>query len=108
MTWRCCEVPRSALVVVVGARVGPVVVEQPARRPVLVRLCVTPARAVEGGDVLERDENVPVQLDVGDLVDVAVGGEDALLVLAAEEGYLDLFALVLGRVVLHLRVSLSA
>jgi hypothetical protein len=38
---------------------------------------------------------------VGDLVDVAVRGEDALLVIAAEERDLDLLALVLARVVLH-------
>jgi hypothetical protein len=43
---------------------------------------------------------VPVELDVGDVVDVAVGGEDAVLVLAAEERDLDLLALVLVRVVL--------
>ena len=41
-----------------------------------------------------------VQLDVGDVLDVAVRGEDAVLVLAAEERDLDLLALVLVRVVL--------
>jgi hypothetical protein len=56
---------------------------------------------VERRDVLEGDEDVPVQLDVGDLVDVAVRGQHAFLVLAAEEGDLDLLALVLARVVLH-------
>jgi hypothetical protein len=44
---------------------------------------------------------VPVQLDVGDLVDVAVRGQDAFLVLAAEKRDFDLLALVLARVVLH-------
>ena len=56
---------------------------------------------MQGGDVLERDENVAVQLDVRDVLDVAVGREDALLVLAAEECDLDLLTLVLVRVVLH-------
>jgi hypothetical protein len=55
---------------------------------------------VKGGDVLERNQDVPVQLDVNDVLDVTVGGEDALLVLAAEESDLDLLALVLARVVL--------
>jgi hypothetical protein len=55
---------------------------------------------VEGSDVLERDEDVAVQLDVGHVLDRAVGGERALLVLPAEEGDLDLLALVLVRVVL--------
>ena len=41
-----------------------------------------------------------VQLDVRDLVDVAVRGEDALLVFAAEERDLDLLTLVLAGVVL--------
>jgi hypothetical protein len=55
---------------------------------------------VEGGDVLERDEDVPVQLDVRDVLDVAVRREDAVLVFPAEQGDLDLLALVLVRVVL--------
>jgi hypothetical protein len=59
---------------------------------------------VEGGDVLERDEDVAVQLDVRDALDGAVGRERAFLVLAAEELDLDLLPLVLVRVVLH-RVS---
>jgi len=58
---------------------------------------------VKRRDVLERHEDVSVQLDMGDLVDVAVRGEHALLVLAAEEGDLDLLSLVLAGVVLHLR-----
>jgi hypothetical protein len=65
---------------------------------------------VEGGDVLERDEDVPVQLDVRDVLEVAVRGQDAVLVLAAEEGDLDLLALVLVRVILDglsLAVSLN-
>ena len=41
-----------------------------------------------------------VELDVGDVLDRAVRGEDALLVLAAEQRELDLLALVLVRVVL--------
>ena len=62
---------------------------------------VAAAGAVERGDVLQRHEDVAVQLDVRDLVDVAIGREHALLVLAAEERDLDLLALVLPRVVLH-------
>jgi len=38
---------------------------------------------------------VPVQLDVGDVFDVAIGRQDAFLVLAAEKGDLNLLALVL-------------
>ena len=83
-----------------------VVVQKPARGPVVVLGRVAPAGAVQRGDVLERHEDVAVQLDVGDLVDVAVRGQDALLVLAAEECDLDLLALVLPGVVLHLEVSL--
>ena len=49
---------------------------------------VAPARAVEGRDVLERDQDVPVELHVGDVLDRAVRGEDAFLVFAAEEGCL--------------------
>ena len=41
---------------------------EPARRPVGLRR-VAAARAVERGDVLQRDEDVPVQLDVRDVVD---------------------------------------
>jgi 3-oxoacyl-[acyl-carrier protein] reductase len=48
---------------------------------------------------------VPVQLDVGDVLDVAVRGEHALLVVAAEERDFDLLAFVLVRVVLHRRIS---
>jgi hypothetical protein len=55
---------------------------------------------VERGNVLERDEDVPVELDVGDVLHVAVRGERPLLVLAAEERELDLLTLVLVRVVL--------
>ena len=89
----------------VGARELPL--GEAPRRP--VRLGgVAAARAVERGDVLERDEDVAVQLDVRDVLDVAVGREHAFLVLAAEEGDLDLLALVLVRVVLHRWVSLAA
>jgi hypothetical protein len=38
---------------------------------------------------------------VSDLVDGAVGGQDAFVVVAAEQRHLDLLALVLARVVLH-------
>ena len=44
---------------------------------------------------------MPVQLDVGDVLHVAVGGQDAFLVLPSEERHVDLLALVLVRVVLH-------
>ena len=50
-------------------------------------------------------KDVAVQLDVGDLVDGAVRGQDAVLVVAAEERDLDLLPLVLARVVLHRRRS---
>jgi hypothetical protein len=56
---------------------------------------------VEGSNVLKRDENVAVQLEVRDALDSAVGGQRAVLVLAPEELDLDLLALVLVRVVLH-------
>ena len=46
---------------------------------------------------------MPVQLDVRDVLDAAVRGEDAFLVLAAEERDLDLLAFVLAGVVLHPR-----
>ena len=49
----------------------------------------------------KRDQDVPVQLDVRDVVDVAVRGQHAVLVLAAEERDLDLLTLVLVGVVLH-------
>ena len=49
----------------------------------------------------KRDQDVPVQLDVGDVLDVAVRGQDAILVLAAEQRDLDLLTLVLVGVVLH-------
>src|SRR3954471_7247562 len=75
---------------------------QPAWGPVGVR-GVAAARAMERGDVLEGDQDVAVQLDVRDVLQVAVGREDAVLVLAAEEGDLHLLALVLVRVVLHER-----
>ena len=80
---------------------------EPARRPVGLG-GVAAARAVQRRDVLERDEDVAVELDVGNVLDRAVRGEHSLLVLAAEERDLDLLALVLVRVVLHERVSLLA
>ena len=58
---------------------------------------------MERGDVLQRHEDVAVQLDVRDILDVAVRGQNALLVLASEEGDLDLLALVFVRVVLDAR-----
>ena len=73
---------------------------EPSRRPVgLGRIAA--ARAVEARDVLERDEDVTVELDVRDVLDRAVGGQGPLLVFAAEQRELDLLALVLVRVVLH-------
>ena len=73
---------------------------QAARRPVRLGR-VAAAGAVERGDVLQRDQDVTVQLDVGDVLDEAVSGEHAVLVVASEQGDLDLLALVLVRVVLH-------
>jgi hypothetical protein len=56
---------------------------------------------VEGGDVLQRDKDVAVQLEMWNALDSAVRGEGAVLVLAPEELHFDLLALVLVRVVLH-------
>src|SRR5439155_25753959 len=94
---RCCAAR--------GTRCSPalllvLVVAQAPRRPVVLG-SVAAARAVQRGDVLEWHEDVPVQLDVGDVLDVAVGCQYALLVLAPEERDLDLLALVLAGVVLH-------
>src|SRR5947207_5150546 len=77
-----------------------------ARWPGVVRR-VAAARAVEGGDILQRHEDVPVELDVGDVLDVAVSRQDTLLVFPSEEGDLDLLAFVLVRVVLHRRPQSS-
>jgi hypothetical protein len=55
---------------------------------------------VERRDVLERNEDVAVELDVRNALDSAVGGQRPVLVLAPEELDLDLLALVLVRVVL--------
>jgi hypothetical protein len=55
---------------------------------------------VQRRDVLERDEDVTVELDVGNVLERAVGGENAFLVFAAEEGDLDLLALIFVGVVL--------
>src|SRR5262249_24273243 len=85
---------------VTGRTLLPVFLLEPARRPVVVRR-VAAARTVEGGDVLERDQDVTVELDVRHVLDVAVGREDAFLVLAPEQGDVHLLALVLVRVVLH-------
>src|SRR5262245_54216703 len=90
----------SGLVVLVVRTVVPVELLEPARRPVgLGRIAA--ARAVEARNVLERDEDVPVQLDVGHVLDRAVGSQHPFLVLAAEERELDLLAFVLVGVVLH-------
>src|SRR5581483_11090989 len=88
--------PPSGLVV--GVR--RVLVLEAARRPVGLGR-VAAARAVQRGDVLQRDQDVPVELHVRDVLDVAIRGEHAVLVFAAEERDLDLLALVLVRVVLH-------
>src|SRR5581483_1031065 len=77
-----------------------VVFGKATRRPVRLRR-IAPARAVKRSDVLQRDQDVPVELDVRDVLDVAVRGQHAVLVLTAEQGDLDLLALVLVRVVLH-------
>src|SRR5262249_7825835 len=79
---------------------GAVVLRETPGRPVGLGGVAT-ARAVERGDVLQRDQNVAVQFDVRHVLDDAVSREDAVLVIAAEEGDLDLLALVLVRVVLH-------
>ena len=46
---------------------------------------VASARAMERGDVLERNQDVAVELDVRHVVDRAVRGEHAVLVVAAEK-----------------------
>src|SRR4029077_14945243 len=80
----------------------PVFLLEAARRPVVVpRVAAT--RAVQGSDVLQRDQDVPVQLDVGDVLHVAVRRQDPLLVFAAEEGDVHLLPFVLVGVVLHAR-----
>src|SRR5436305_2530403 len=79
-----------------------VVLREATRGPVGLRSVAT-ARAMERGDVLQRDQNVAVQLDVRHVLDNAVSGEDTVLVVPAEESDLDLLALVLVRVVLHVR-----
>ena len=94
------EAPAHGAAYASSSRSSGVVLGEPARRPVGLGR-VAAARAVEGGDVLQRDQDVAVQLDVRDVLDVAVRGEHAVLVLAAEEGDLDLLALVLVGVVLH-------
>jgi hypothetical protein len=55
---------------------------------------------MERSNVLERDQDVSVQLDVGDVLDEAVSGQHPVLVIAAEEGDFDLLTLVLVGVVL--------
>jgi len=77
--------------------VGP---RQTSRRPIRLRR-VAAAGAVEGGDVLQRDEDVAVELEVRNAFYSAVRRERPVLILAAEELDLDLLALVFVRVVLH-------
>jgi hypothetical protein len=55
---------------------------------------------MERSNVLQRNQDVSVQLDVGDVLDEAVGGQHAVLVIAAEEGDFDLLTLVLVGVIL--------
>src|SRR5689334_14744385 len=76
------------------------VLDEPAWRPVRLR-GVAAARAVQRRDVLQWDQDVAVQLDVRHVVDGAVRGEDAILIVTAEERDLHLLALVLAGVVLH-------
>ena len=57
---------------------------------------------MERSDVLQRYEDVAVQLDVRHPVDDPVGGQHPVDVLAAEESDVDLLALVLVRQLLHL------
>src|SRR5918999_3421829 len=94
-TSRRVRTVRSRLVPGVG-----IDVREAPRRPVPL-WSIASAGAVQRGDVLEWDEDVAVQLDVSNVLDVAVGRQRALLVFAAEERDLDLLALVLARVVLH-------
>src|SRR5205085_8285919 len=70
-----------------------VVLGKAVRRPVGLRR-VASARAVQRGAVLQRDQDVPVQLDVCDVLDVAVGRPQAVLVLTAAERDPDLLTLV--------------
>jgi hypothetical protein len=49
---------------------------------------------------VKRNENVSVQLDVGDVLDVAIGRQDTFLILAPEQRDLHLLALVFVGVVL--------
>ena len=81
-------------------RLSDVVLGEAARRPVGLR-SVAPTRTVERSHVLERDEDVAVELHVRNILDRAVRRQCPLLVLATEEGDFDLFPLVLVRVVLH-------
>jgi cystathionine beta-synthase len=63
---------------------------------------------VERGDVLEWDEYVSVQLDVLHAVNRAVRGKHAVLVLPAEQRYLDLLARVFACVVVRRRSVVPA
>src|SRR5262249_4137690 len=76
------------------------VLGEAARGPVRLGR-VAAARAGQRGGGFEREQGGGVWLGGRDLVDGAVGGQDALVVVAAEHGDLDLLALVLARVVLH-------
>ena len=71
-------------------RVGPhavraVVVQQPPRGPVLVGLGVAPARAVQRRDVLQRHEDVPVQLEMCDVLDQLAEAGVFFLILSGGE-----------------------
>ena len=76
-----------------------VVLRQAPRRPIRV-WSVAAARAMQGdaGDVLKRDQDVSVQLDVRDLVDRAVRRQHTVVVIASEKRDLDLLDLVLAGV----------
>src|SRR5262245_22209097 len=74
----------SAVVVLVVRSIVAVELLEASWRPVGLRR-VASARAMEACDVLQRNEDVPVQLDVRHVLDRAVRGEDAFLIFAAEQ-----------------------
>src|SRR3954464_11496136 len=63
-TFRSASTARLEILVVFVA-VFALVLGEPARRPVRLRR-VASARAMQRGDVLQRDQDMAVQLDVGD------------------------------------------
>src|SRR5262249_46684532 len=95
-----CGSPARRLATPGLALVVALVLGESARRPVRPGR-IAAARAVEGSHVLERDQDVTVELDVRDVVDGTVRGEHAVLIVAVHQRDLDLLALVLARVVLH-------